>query len=36
MTTGDVRGLITETAVGAIAMLLNRGDSPARVQTSDA
>ena len=36
MTSGDVRGLITETAGGgAIAMLLNRGDSPARVQTSD-
>jgi hypothetical protein len=35
MGTGDIRGLITQTAVGAIAMLLNRGDSPARVQTSD-
>jgi hypothetical protein len=36
MTTGDVRGLITETPDGgAIAMILNRGDSPARVQTSD-
>jgi alpha-galactosidase len=35
MTTGDVRGMITETAVGAIAMILNRGDSPARVQRSD-
>ncbi len=35
MTTGDVRGLVTETANGAIAMILNRGDSPARVQTSD-
>ena len=36
MTGGDVRGLIAETAGGgAIAMLLNRGDSPARVQTSD-
>jgi alpha-galactosidase len=35
MTTGDVRGLITETDVGAIAMILNRGDTPARVQTSD-
>jgi hypothetical protein len=36
MATGDVRGLITETATGgAIAMLLNRGDSPARVQMSD-
>ncbi|MGC2760517.1 MAG: hypothetical protein WA206_04310, partial [Candidatus Binatus sp.] len=42
MATGDVRGLIAETAsgggaiaTGAIAMLLNRGDSPARVQMSD-
>jgi alpha-galactosidase len=35
MTTGDIRGLITKTAAGAIAMILNRGDSPARVQTSD-
>jgi len=35
MTGGDVRGLITETGGGAIAMLLNRGDSPARVQTSE-
>jgi alpha-galactosidase len=36
MTTGDVRGMITETADGgAIVMLLNRGDSPTRVQTSD-
>ena len=35
MTTGDVRGMITETLVGAIAMILNRGDSPAKVQTSD-
>jgi hypothetical protein len=35
MTTGDIRGLITETAMGAIAMILNRGDTPARVQTSD-
>jgi len=33
---GDVRGLIAETAGGgAIAMLLNRGDSPVRVDTSD-
>ncbi len=42
MATGDVRGLIAETAsggdaiaTGAIAMLLNRGDSPVRVQMSD-
>ena len=37
MATGDVRGLIAESAggSGAIAMLLNRGDSPARVDTSD-
>jgi alpha-galactosidase len=35
MTTGDIRGMITETPVGAIAMILNRGDSPARVQRSD-
>ena len=35
MATGDVRGLITETDAGAVAMLLNRGDSPAHVQTSD-
>jgi len=36
MTGGDIRGLIAETAGGgAIAMLLNRGDSQARVQTSD-
>jgi alpha-galactosidase len=35
MTTGDIRGLITKTAAGAIAMILNRGDSPVRVQTSD-
>jgi alpha-galactosidase len=35
MTTGDVRGLITETDVGAIAMILNRGDAPARMQTSN-
>jgi alpha-galactosidase len=36
MATGDVRGMITETSDGgAIAMILNRGDSPARVQTSD-
>jgi alpha-galactosidase len=36
MATGDVRGLIAETATGgAIAMLLNRGEAPARVQTSD-
>ncbi len=36
MTTGDVRGLISESGDGdAITMILNRGDSPARVQTSD-
>jgi hypothetical protein len=43
MATGDVRGLIAETAsgggdaiaTGAVAMLLNRGDEPARVQMSD-
>jgi hypothetical protein len=36
MATGDVRGVISESADGsAIAMILNRGDSPARVQTSD-
>ena len=35
MATDDIRGVITETAAGAIAMILNRGDSSARVQTSD-
>jgi alpha-galactosidase len=42
MATGEVRGLIAETAsgggaiaTGAVAMLLNRGDEPARVQMSD-
>jgi hypothetical protein len=35
MTAGDIRGMITETDVGAIVMILNRGDTPARVQTSD-
>ena len=35
MATGDVRGLKSENRDGAIAMLLNRGDSPARVQTSN-
>jgi alpha-galactosidase len=35
MATGDVRGLKNENPDGAIAMLLNRGDLPARVQTSD-
>jgi alpha-galactosidase len=36
MNTGDVRGLITESADGgAIAMLLNRGDASARVDRSD-
>ena len=34
MATDDVRGLRHETPVGAIAMLLNRGDAPARVQSS--
>jgi hypothetical protein len=35
MTTGDVRGMVTQIEGGAIAMILNRGDSPARVRTSD-
>ena len=35
MTTADVRGMVTQTEVGAIAMILNRGDSSVRVQTSD-
>jgi alpha-galactosidase len=35
MTTGDIRGVIIETANGEIAMILNRGDSHARVPTSD-
>jgi alpha-galactosidase len=37
MSAGDVRGLIAENADGgsAIAMLLNRGDAPARLQISD-
>jgi alpha-galactosidase len=35
MATGDVRGMVNENPDGTIAMLLNRGDSPARVQTSD-
>jgi alpha-galactosidase len=35
MATGDVRGLRSENRDGAITMLLNRGDLPARVQTSD-
>ena len=35
MTTGDIRGVITETDDGAIAMVLNRSDSPARLQISD-
>jgi alpha-galactosidase len=36
MTNGDVRGLISKNADGgAIAMLLNRGDAPARVDRSD-
>jgi alpha-galactosidase len=35
MATGDIRGLIAENAGGGIAMILNRGDSRARVNTSD-
>jgi len=35
MANGDVRGMVTQTEDGAIAMLLNRGESPARMQTSD-
>ena len=35
MSTGDVRGLIKRLPKGAIAMLLNRGDTPARVRMSD-
>ena len=36
MTASDVRGLISKSeGGGAIAMLLNRGDTPARIQTSD-
>jgi alpha-galactosidase len=35
MASGDVRGLIAETGGGTVAMLLNRGDSPVRVQMSD-
>ncbi len=38
MATGVVRGLIAETSesgAGAIAMILNRGDTPARVDMSD-
>ena len=37
MSAGNVRGLIAENADGssAIAMLLNRGDAPTRIQTSD-
>jgi alpha-galactosidase len=35
MATDDVRGIVTQTAVGAIAMILNRGDTLVRVQTSD-
>lgn len=35
MATGDVRGLKCDTPAGAILMLLNRGDSPAQVRTSD-
>ena len=35
MAEGDVRGLVAETAAGAVATVLNRGDSPARVQGSE-
>ncbi len=35
MATSDVRGLIKKMPRGDIAMLLNRGDSPAQVRTSD-
>ncbi|MGH7924233.1 MAG: hypothetical protein ACREQH_06550 [Candidatus Binatus sp.] len=37
MATGDIRGMISESADGGgtIAMILNRGDAPARVHTSD-
>jgi alpha-galactosidase len=35
MATGDVRGMVNENPHSAITMLLNRGDSSARVQTSD-
>ncbi len=35
MATGDVRGMITQTELGAIAMILNRGDTAIRVQPSD-
>ncbi len=35
MTTRDVRGMITETGDGAIAMIVNRGDAPTGVQTSE-
>jgi len=35
MASGDVRGVVNETPDSTIAMLLNRGDQPARVQTSD-
>ena len=35
MATGDVRGMVTETPPGAIAMLLNRCDSPISLLYSD-
>jgi alpha-galactosidase len=35
MTTGDLRGMVTKTEAGATAMLLNRGESPARVPALD-
>jgi alpha-galactosidase len=35
MATNDVRGMVTETPDETIAMLLNRGDQSARMQTSD-
>ena len=35
MATGDVRGVVNENPDATIAMLLNRGDQPARVQTSE-
>jgi len=35
MATGDIRGMVNENPDGTVAMLLNRGDLPARVQTSD-
>ena len=35
MATGDLRGILNQTPAGAILLWLNRGDSPARVQTAD-